>query len=97
MAVGGVLAIGIAAAPDAALADCDLPENGIPEESFLNKLGPAWASLGGLRPALARGGIVVSGTYYGEAFVNSGGFNQGGKYDGVLDLALDVDVHKLGF
>ena len=97
MAVGGVLAIGIAAAPDAALADCDLPENGIPEESFLNKLGPAWASLGGLRPALARGGIVVSGTYYGEAFVNSGGFNQGGKYDGVLDLALDVDMHKLGF
>ena len=97
MVVGGAMAIGIAAEPDAALADCDLPDNGIPEESFLNKLGPAWASLGGLRPALARGGIVVSGTYYGEAFVNSGSFHQGGKYDGVLDLALDVDMHKLGF
>ena len=97
LALGGMLAAGLAAVPSAARADCDVPDNGIPEESFLSKVGPGWASLGGLRPALAKGGIAVSGTYYGEAFVNSGGFNQGGKYNGLLDVALDIDMHKLGF
>jgi porin len=87
----------LAALPSTARADCDVPENGVPDETLLSKLGPAWASLGGLRPALAKGGIGVSATYYGEAFVNSGGFNQGGKYDGVLDVAIDADLHKLGF
>jgi len=49
LALGGMLAAGVAAAPGAARADCDIPDNGIPEESFLTKAGPAWASLGGLR------------------------------------------------
>ena len=97
IALGGMLAAGLATLPSAARADCDVPDNGIPEESLLSKLGPAWVSLGGLRPALAKGGIGVSGTYYGEAFANSGGFKQGGKYDGVLDVAIDADMHKLGF
>ena len=97
IALGGVLAAGLAALPSAARADCDVPDNGIPEESLLLKLGPAWVSLGGMRPALAKGGIGVSATYYGEAFANSGGFKQGGKYDGVLDVAIDADLHKLGF
>ena len=97
IALGGMLAAGLAALPSAARADCDVPDNGIPEESLLSKLGPAWVSLGGLRPALAKGGIGVSATYYGEAFANSGGFKQGGKYDGVLDVAIDADLHKLGF
>src|SRR5262245_31879069 len=57
----------------------------------------ARTGLGELRPALAKGGIGVSATYYGEAFVNSGGFKQGGKYDGVLDVAIDADLHRLGF
>ena len=94
---GGMLAAGLAASPSVARADCYVPHNGIPDESLLSKLGPAWESLGGLRPALAKGGIGVSATYYGEAFVNSGGFKQGGKYDGVLDVAIDADLHKLGF
>ena len=97
IALGGMLAAGLATLPSAARADCDVPDNGIPEESLLSKLGPAWVSLGGLRPALAKGGIGVSATYYGEAFANSGGFKQGGKYDGVLDVAIDADLHKLGF
>ena len=97
IALGGMLAAGLATMPSAARADCDVPDNGIPEESLLSKLGPAWVSLGGLRPALAKGGIGVSATYYGEAFANSGGFKQGGKYDGVLDVAIDADLHKLGF
>jgi porin len=97
IALGGMLVACLAALPSTARADCDVPENGVPDETLLSKLGPAWASLGGLRPALAKGGIGVSATYYGEAFVNSGGFNQGGKYDGVLDVAIDADLHKLGF
>jgi porin len=97
IALGGMLAACLAALPSTARADCDVPDNGVPDETLLSKLGPAWASLGGLRPALAKGGIGVSATYYGEAFVNSGGFNQGGKYDGVLDAAIDADLHKLGF
>ena len=93
----GMLAACLAALSGVARADCDVPDNGIPDESLLSKLGPAWVSLGGLRPALAKGGIGVSATYYGEAFANSGGFKQGGKYDGVLDVAIDADLHKLGF
>ena len=48
-------------------------------------------------PLLAKSGIAIGGNYFGEAFVNSGGFNQGGKYDGVLELTMDADLHKLGF
>ncbi|HET7851136.1 MAG TPA: carbohydrate porin, partial [Methyloceanibacter sp.] len=50
-----------------------------------------------VRRALSRHGIEVGGVYYGEAFANSGGFNQGGKYDGVLELYMKADMHKLGF
>jgi porin len=95
--MGCLLAACLATLSSAAWADCDVPDNGIPDESLLSQLGPAWASLGGLRPALAKGGIGVSATYYGEAFANSGGIKQGGKYDGLLDVAIDADLHKLGF
>src|SRR5262249_60927837 len=97
IALGGMLAAGLAASPSVARTDCDVPDNGIPDENLLSKLGPAWESLNGLRPALAKGGIGVSATYYGEAFVNSGGFKRGGKYDGVLDGAIAADLHKPGF
>jgi len=46
LALGGMLAAGVAAVPSAARADCDIPDNGIPEESVLSKVGPGWASLG---------------------------------------------------
>lgn len=95
-----LFALGLAglliAAPSVARADCDIPENGVPEESLLSAIGPGWASLGGLRPALAKGGIAVGATYYAEAFTNSGGIQGGGKYDGVLDVSIDADLHKLG-
>ena len=39
----------------------------------------------------------IGGNYFGEAFANSGGFNRGGKYDGVLELTMNADLHKLGF
>jgi porin len=89
-------ALAVFALPSPARADCEVPDDGMPEESVLSLLGPGWASLGGLRPGLARAGIGVSATYYGEAFANSGGIKQGGKYDGVLDVAIDADMKKLG-
>ncbi len=45
---------------------------------------------------LPRSGIGVGGAYYGESFYNWGGFNQGGEYDGVLELYLNADMKKLG-
>ena len=76
--------------PTAAKADCEVTDTGIPDEVAF-KLDP-----GGLRQGLAKGGVMVSGTYYGESFGNWGGFNQGVTYDGVLDMHLDADMRKLG-
>lgn len=85
------------ALPAAARADCDIPKDGVPEESLLASLGSSWVKLGGLRPALAGSGIAIGGTYYGELFGNpTGGFKQGANYDGVLKLYMDADMHKLG-
>jgi porin len=95
-ALGGALAAALTALPSAARADCDVPDNGVPEDTLPSSLGSAWASLGGLRPAFAKGGVAIGGNYFGEAFVNSGGIPQGGKYDGVLELYMDIEMHKLG-
>jgi porin len=88
----GLLAIAasIWAAPAPARADCDVTDNGIPEDVAF-KLDP-----GGVRQGLAKSGIMVGGTYYGESFGNGGGFDQGVEYDGVLELDLYADMHKLG-
>jgi porin len=93
----GLLAVAAAALPNAARADCELTvadighgADGIPEDVVV-AIDP-----GGVRRALSRHGIEVGGLYYGEAFANSGGFNQGGKYDGVLELYMKADMHELG-
>jgi porin len=78
------------ALPGEASADCGVTETGIPDEAAF-KLAP-----GGLRQGLAKTGIMVSGTYYGESFGNWGGFKQGVTYDGVLDVNLDADMRRLG-
>ena len=36
LALGGMLAAGLAASPNGAWADCDVPDKGIPEESLLD-------------------------------------------------------------
>lgn len=81
------------ALPTAASANCEVPEaaNGIPEDVAFN------FDVGGTRAALARAGIGVGGTYYGETFYNWGGHDQGGEYDGVLELYINADMKKLGF
>jgi len=85
--------------PGAARADCDVGENGVPQEALLLKrrfadllagadvsMGPHWANLGGLRPMLAKSGTSVGTTFIGEVLGNpSGGIKQGSHYDGLLD------------
>ncbi|MCJ7599375.1 MAG: carbohydrate porin, partial [Methyloceanibacter sp.] len=77
--------------------DCELTEadiahgaDGVPEDVVM-KIDP-----GGVRKALAQHGVEVGGTYYGESFGNWGGFDQGVEYDGVLELYMKADMHKLG-
>ena len=80
------------AAPGVARANCDVPEapNGIPEEVAFK------FDVGGARAALARAGIGVGGAYFAEPFYNWGGFDQGGEYQGVLELYVNADMNKLG-
>jgi porin len=86
------------ALPTQASANCELTEadiahgaDGIPEEVVMP------IDVFGARRALARHGVEVGGVYYGEAFGNWGGFDQGVEYDGVLELYVKADMHKLGF
>ena len=66
-----LVAAALLSPPTAAKADCEVTDTGIPDDVAF-KLDP-----GGLRQGLAKGGVIVSGTYYGESFGNWGGFNQG--------------------
>ena len=82
--------------PGAARADCDVGENGVPQETLLSSMGPHWANLGGLRPMLAKSGTSVGATFIGEVLGNlSGGIKQGSHYDGLLDIYMDVDFEKV--
>ena len=51
---------------------------------------------GGFRKTLENDGLKFSPTYIGEVFGNpSGGARQGTIYDGLLNLALDLDLDKM--
>src|SRR3954469_25571158 len=53
-------------------------------------------TLGLLPNPLQKYGVKFAATYIGEALGNaSGGLKQGAIYEGRLNLALDVDLHKL--
>ena len=92
------MAAALFALPTQASAECELSTadiahgaDGIPEGVVMP------IDLFGARRALARHGVEVGGVYYGEAFGNWGGFDQGVEYDGVLELYIKADMHKLGF
>jgi porin len=77
--------------PAAARADCDVTENGIPDDAV------ATIDPGGVRHALANVGFALGGFYVGETFGNpSGGTKQGATYDGVLEFHLNGDMQKMG-
>lgn len=98
-AIGAVaMAASVWAAPTVARAECELTEAdvahgayGVPDDVVM-AIDP-----GGVRRALSRHGVEVGGVYYGEALGNWGGFDQGVEYDGVLELYVKADMHKLGF
>jgi porin len=93
-ALAGVLAAGLTAVPSAARAACDDPESGVPKETLLSSLGLHWAGLQGL--PLAKSGISVGATYYGEVLGNpSGGLSQGTHYDGLLDVYMNADLGRV--
>ena len=76
---------------DAARADCDVTESGIPKDAV------AAIDFSGTRKSLAESGIGIGGFYAAETFGNpSGGIKQGATYDGVLELHLDGDMKKMG-
>jgi len=91
-----VLAIALLAAlsspgtAHAADAECGVTDSGIPDDVF------APIDVAHTRKSLADVGIGLGGFYVGEAFTNTGGIKQGGKYDGVLTLYLDADLKKMG-
>jgi porin len=83
--------------PAAARAECELTEadiahgaDGIPEDVLV----PVGAF--GVRKALAQRGVEVGAAYYAEPFYNWGGFDEGGEYQGVVELYMKADMHKLG-
>jgi porin len=82
------LAAALLASPGQAQADCDVTDTGIPDDAAFK------ADIGGVRKGLAQAGIGVGGYYYGETFYNWGGFDQGGEYDGVLELYVNIDMNK---
>ena len=95
LALGAVM---MSLAPVAASANCDLSEadivhgaRGIPEGAVV-AIDP-----GGVRRALRNHGVEVGGVYYGEAFYNWGGIEDGGQYDGVAELYMNADMQRLGF
>jgi hypothetical protein len=60
------IVVAICGAPPPARADCEVTDTGIPDDVAF-KLDP-----GGVRQALAKGGVMLSGTYYWESFGNWG-------------------------
>jgi porin len=83
-------ALAVFGLPSMARADCEVPDDGIPEDAVM-AIDP-----GGVRRGLAKSGIGFGGVYFAEFFANSGGVHQGGEYDGALKLYLDADMNKLG-
>lgn len=67
----------------------------LPEPSIVTSLPPELADPGGVRSALASGGITLAVNYTGDILGNpTGGFRQGAQYMGRLDLQLAIDMQK---
>jgi porin len=96
--LASVLAVSLMVLPGIASANCDLSEANLEHGARGIPQGAAVAiDPGGVRRALRNYGVEVGGVYYGEAFQNWGGIQDGGQYDGVLELYMNADMQKLGF
>ncbi|MEZ5828415.1 MAG: carbohydrate porin [Hyphomicrobiales bacterium] len=101
--VAAAVALTLMALSGQARAECELTVAdiahgaGIPEYSGMPEGAVMPLDAFGVRRGMAKHGIEVGGTYYGEAFQNWGGIKDGGAYDGVLELYMKADMHRLGF
>jgi porin len=89
--------VALVALPAAANAACDVelePREFIAQTN--GKLDAVDRLAGGMVSKLNSAGIDVGGAYYAEPFYNWGGLNEGGEYQGVLELFVNADMKKLG-
>lgn len=85
------LMLSIAAAQDQKKTDEDKPADPDTGESTVEE-----STLGMLPQPFQRFGVKFAATYIGEALGNpSGGLRRGAVYEGRLNLAVDIDLHKL--
>jgi porin len=93
-----LLATGLTLLAGGAKADCDVPDPEFLEDTLHSNLGPRSGGALTSRAALAESGISLAGVYYAEGFSNmAGGLKQGTYYDGLLHLAMYVDLERFGF
>ncbi|WP_431557942.1 carbohydrate porin [Methyloceanibacter sp.] len=89
--MAAAVVLSLMAVPGIAYADCEIPEvSDLP----VNPYSPF--EIGNMRSSLNRGGIDIGGAYYAEPFYNWGGFDEGGEYQGVLEIYVNADMKKLG-
>lgn len=88
IAIGALMLI---VAPVAASANCEIPEvSDVP----VNPYSPF--EIGNSRASLNTAGVDIGGAYYAEPFYNWGGLDEGGEYQGVFELYVNANMHKLG-
>ena len=93
-----LLATGLTLLAGGAKADCNVPDPEFLEDTLHSNLGPRSGKPFTSRAALAESGISLAGVYYAEGYSNTtGGPKQGTYYDGLLQLAMYVDMYRLGF
>ena len=90
-------ALALLAAPAVANASCDVPTEAL--DPFVTNNGrlPAVDRLVGDAPSrLHERGIDIGGAYISEPYYNWGGFDEGGEYQGILELYVSADMKRLG-
>jgi porin len=86
-----LLALAICLLPTTAHADCGVSDAGIPDGVGVP------VDFVGIRKTLVESGVSFGGFYAAETFGNpSGGIDQGTTFDGVLELNINADMHRLG-
>ncbi len=95
--VASLLVVSLTAMSANAWANCDVPTERLDPFVHANgRLDVTDHITGNTVSNLNSMGIDVGGAYVSEPFYNWGGLDQGGEYQGVLDLYVNADMGKLG-
>ncbi|ODR99909.1 hypothetical protein AUC68_01945 [Methyloceanibacter methanicus] len=87
----------LVALPAAASANCEVPVERLdPFVEANGRMALTDRVTGGTYAALNQVGIDVGGAYVAEPFYNWGGIDEGGEYQGVLELYVNADMKRLG-